>query len=182
MSYTCTDFTDDVVNAFVDHGLINDDDVPDDDPSAQADLVFEALNKLIKQRDDLLSTLKELVAWAQHMGGWDAPCWQRAAAIVEYIETDAKDVTKETAAGAVRPINLPDVVAPERCPKCGNERLHIEAVTFVDFCRGKPDRFNRAVLDYVSVKDGSLAMCRNCENVFPVGSENGSKAENHDRR
>ena len=43
MAYSCTDFADDVINNLVNLGIVRDADVPDDDPEAQANLVFRTI-------------------------------------------------------------------------------------------------------------------------------------------
>lgn len=43
MSYSCSDFTDDVLAAAVRYGWIKPEDIPDDDPEGQASLVLAAL-------------------------------------------------------------------------------------------------------------------------------------------
>ena len=43
MSYSCTDFADDVLNNLVNLGIVRDADVPDDDPEAQANLVIRTI-------------------------------------------------------------------------------------------------------------------------------------------
>ena len=36
-----------------------------------------------EQRSELIDALQELLVWADHLGGWESPCWDRARAIVE---------------------------------------------------------------------------------------------------
>jgi hypothetical protein len=43
MTYSCTDFADDVLNNLVNLGIVRDADVPDDDPEAQANLVIRTI-------------------------------------------------------------------------------------------------------------------------------------------
>jgi len=43
MSYSCTDFADDVLNNLVNLGLVSAADVPDNDPQAQANLVIRSI-------------------------------------------------------------------------------------------------------------------------------------------
>ena len=44
MSYSCSDFTGDVLSLFADYGLIEqDEDIPDDDPHEQYHLIARAL-------------------------------------------------------------------------------------------------------------------------------------------
>lgn len=52
MSYSCTDFTDGVLDAFASprHKWITKR-IPDDNPSKQADLVFEAMDKVQAKLD-----------------------------------------------------------------------------------------------------------------------------------
>jgi len=43
MSYSSTDFADDVLNNLVNLGLVSDADVPDNDPQSQANLVIRSI-------------------------------------------------------------------------------------------------------------------------------------------
>ena len=43
MTYSCTDFADDVLNNLVNLGIVRDADVPEDDPEAQANLVIRTI-------------------------------------------------------------------------------------------------------------------------------------------
>ena len=47
MAFSCTDFTDDVLNNLTELGLIRAEDVEEDDPRAQANLVRAAINGLV---------------------------------------------------------------------------------------------------------------------------------------
>lgn len=75
MSYSCTDFTDTVLDALA-------IDVPEwanDSPSDQADMVLERLETL--QRG--MAALKALREWARMMGGWEAKAWIDASAVLD---------------------------------------------------------------------------------------------------
>lgn len=63
MTYSCSDFTDDILNQLGDLGLLKSEDVPDDDPSEQADLAMAAIILLAKQRDELIQALMECKRW-----------------------------------------------------------------------------------------------------------------------
>lgn len=64
---------------------------------------------------DAMSVLRDLVAWAEQMGGWEAPCWNRAelllatAMLTEYWPDDADrqevlvDLVEETVRNGVLP-------------------------------------------------------------------------------
>jgi hypothetical protein len=43
MAYSCSDFVDDVLNNLVILGLLKKDDIPDDDPEAQATLAIQSV-------------------------------------------------------------------------------------------------------------------------------------------
>lgn len=43
MSYSCVDFVDDILEMAVQTGLVSEDDLPDDDPKAQAEALMPAL-------------------------------------------------------------------------------------------------------------------------------------------
>lgn len=58
--YSCTDFTDDVLAEFIRLGLLNDTDLPDDDPATQSELVHNAIQALAKQRDELAEALRQI--------------------------------------------------------------------------------------------------------------------------
>jgi hypothetical protein len=59
MSYSCSDFTDDVLAKCVSLGLLRAEDIPDDDPETQAGLVFAALT-LVSAAPDMLAALEKL--------------------------------------------------------------------------------------------------------------------------
>lgn len=40
--------------------------------------ITDANARLIKHAPDMAEALRALFAWADIMGGWDAPCWERA--------------------------------------------------------------------------------------------------------
>ena len=58
MSYSCTDFTDDVLDAFINHKLLHKHKLSSHDVSVQADRVLDALDKLVRQRDQMLAALQ----------------------------------------------------------------------------------------------------------------------------
>jgi hypothetical protein len=87
----------------------------------------EAWHGALKEADspdvqDLVDVLQELIEWDAHTGGWEAPCWNRARALVAqarmakipageprpprviYIEVEGREVTD-----AVLPEGLEDV-------------------------------------------------------------------------
>jgi hypothetical protein len=59
MSYSCSDFTDDVLNRLRGHGLLEDKDIPDDDPEEQARLACQAIDLLVAKRDELARQVRE---------------------------------------------------------------------------------------------------------------------------
>lgn len=87
--------------------------------SAWADALREADSP---QVSDLVDALQELIEWDAHTGGWEAPCWNRARALVAqarmakipagdqrparviWIEVEGREVTD-----AVLPEGLEDV-------------------------------------------------------------------------
>lgn len=50
MSYSCSDFTDDVLELLVNRGLIKESAIPADDPLAQYVLVRKAIDKVAPKR------------------------------------------------------------------------------------------------------------------------------------
>lgn len=44
----------------------------------------EANAKLIEHAPDLAAALRDLLGWEVLSGGWDAPCWKRAEAVLEH--------------------------------------------------------------------------------------------------
>ena len=58
MAYSCTDFTDDVLNKLVDAGLIQAEDVPDDDPETQGQLAVAAIDTLLERIQDLTNVVR----------------------------------------------------------------------------------------------------------------------------
>ncbi len=53
MSYSCSDFTDDVLAAFIKRGLFEETSIEDDDPEQQAQLVIGTLDDVLKQFKEL---------------------------------------------------------------------------------------------------------------------------------
>lgn len=49
---------------------------------AEADAEADELGDLERERDALREALAELVEWAARMGGFEAPCWDRAQALL----------------------------------------------------------------------------------------------------
>lgn len=44
----------------------------------------EANARVIEHAPDLAAAVNDLLAWAEGMGGWDAPCWERARAVLRH--------------------------------------------------------------------------------------------------
>jgi len=65
MSYSCTDFTDDVLDAFINHKLLHKHKLPPHDVSVQADRVLDTLDKLVRQRDQMLAALQTGLIWVE---------------------------------------------------------------------------------------------------------------------
>ena len=68
----------------------------------------EANARLIEHAPDLAAALRELLAWAEMMGGWDAPCWAEARRVLDHATTcdprnrDAKFVANNPTTGKRR--------------------------------------------------------------------------------
>jgi hypothetical protein len=81
MSYDAIDGYADLTALFWDAGLI---DPQSADRNAEYDQEREvaacafALGKLIGERERLRSALADLLAWCDHPGFWNAPCWNEA--------------------------------------------------------------------------------------------------------
>ena len=65
MSYSCADFTDDVLDAFINHELLHKHKLSSHDVSVQADRVLDALDKLVRQRDQMLAALQTGLIWVE---------------------------------------------------------------------------------------------------------------------
>ncbi len=65
MSYSCTDFTDDMLDAFINHKLLHKHKLPPNNVGVQADRVLDALDKLVRQRDQMLAALQTGLIWAE---------------------------------------------------------------------------------------------------------------------
>ena len=65
MGYSCTDFTDDMLDAFINHKLLHKHKLPPNNVSVQADRVLDALDKLVRQRDQMLAALQTGLIWAE---------------------------------------------------------------------------------------------------------------------
>ena len=63
MSYSCTDFTSDVLNACVQLGFIKAEEIEDDNPEQQARLVVKVLNDCAPKDAKLAA---RLMCWAQN--------------------------------------------------------------------------------------------------------------------
>ena len=46
--------------------------------------VTEANARLIEHAPDLAAALRDLLAWCDLMGGWDAPCWAQARRALDH--------------------------------------------------------------------------------------------------
>ena len=46
--------------------------------TANARFIVQAVNA----HEELLAALEELLEWESRMGGWDAPCWEKARAAI----------------------------------------------------------------------------------------------------
>lgn len=58
MSYSCSDFTDDILNKFCALGLIHEGDVNEDDPEQQANCVMGAIDTLLERNERLRDLLR----------------------------------------------------------------------------------------------------------------------------
>lgn len=74
MTYSCSDFTDDVINRLVDIGALGTVQIPEDDPQAQANLALAAINALrrgplaARFANELLNAVESLCAVAEQHG------------------------------------------------------------------------------------------------------------------
>ncbi len=73
MAFSCTDFTDAVLNNLTELGLIRAEDVEEDDPQAQANLVRAAINGLVveaagSQEIEARQFFNELLASVETLG------------------------------------------------------------------------------------------------------------------
>ncbi|CAE6963257.1 hypothetical protein [Paraburkholderia domus] len=67
MAYSCSDFTDDVLNCLGNCGAINPEVIPDDDPESQANVVLAAI--VAMNRSVLASRfVRELLAGVESVG------------------------------------------------------------------------------------------------------------------
>ena len=55
MAFSCTDFTDNILNHLIQLGVIREDDYDPEDPESQANAAIAAINKLSAPREVLLS-------------------------------------------------------------------------------------------------------------------------------
>lgn len=65
MTYSCTDFTDDMLNKLVNAGLIKAEDVPCDDPEYQSRLAIGAVDSMLER----IETLTDMLRLATTSGG-----------------------------------------------------------------------------------------------------------------
>ncbi len=107
MAFSCTDFTDDVLNNLTELGLIRSEDVEQDNPQAQANLVRAAINGLVVKAagsraieaqqffDELLASVETLGGVAEQYGtGALVHLMYLQGAILKgtYIDLDLKEV------------------------------------------------------------------------------------------
>jgi len=107
MAFSCTDFTDDVLNNLTELGLIRAEDVEEDDPRAQANLVRAAINGLVVKTagsqeiearqffNELLGSVETLGSVAEQYGtGAIVQLMYLQGAILKgtYIDLDLKEV------------------------------------------------------------------------------------------
>jgi len=52
MAYSCSDFTDDVLNTLISLGLVDRDAIADNDPRAQAEVALRAIAELARRSAD----------------------------------------------------------------------------------------------------------------------------------
>ena len=52
MAYSCSDFTDDVLNTLISLGLVDRDAIADNDPQAQAEVALSAIAELARRSAD----------------------------------------------------------------------------------------------------------------------------------
>ena len=55
MTFSCTDFTDNILNRLITLGLITEDDYDHEDPESQSEAAIAAINKLCAPREDFLT-------------------------------------------------------------------------------------------------------------------------------
>lgn len=60
MSYSCSDFTDDMLRILAHRGIIDGERIPDDDPEAQAELAAEGINDVADSARDLKAAVHAL--------------------------------------------------------------------------------------------------------------------------
>jgi hypothetical protein len=70
MTYSCTDFTDDIMNALINAGRIDPEDIPDGDDtaSAQADLALAAISRLQAEAAEVVPLRAELASLKRDTG------------------------------------------------------------------------------------------------------------------
>ena len=88
--------------------------------------IFEALEQA-KTSADVFAIVRELVAWESQQGGWEAPCWDRARAIIagkgdrvgaeSPHGVDVEVTTSELDGTPVVQIDTPDLAEDARGPK-----------------------------------------------------------------
>ena len=101
MTYSCSDFTDDVLNCLVEAGAIEADAIPDNNPGGQADLVVAAIISMHRAAlgarfvTELLGEVESLGAVAEQYGvAALAVLFYLQAAVVNgsYVEADAPEM------------------------------------------------------------------------------------------
>lgn len=65
MTYSCSDFTDEILNRMGELGMLKEGEVPDDEPGEQGPLAIMALNKLHQQRDALAVALRGVMPFLE---------------------------------------------------------------------------------------------------------------------
>lgn len=66
MSYSDSDFVDEVLDAFINHKLIQKHKLSTNDLSIKADRVLDALDKLVRQRDQMIAALQSGLTLAEN--------------------------------------------------------------------------------------------------------------------
>lgn len=73
--------------------------------------ITEANARLIEHAPDMAAALRDLLGWEIFSGGWDAPCWKRAGAVLEHA-TRARSL--ETAEPARRASDMLGDLIPDQ--------------------------------------------------------------------
>ena len=80
MTYSCSDFTDDVLHQLVQSGVLKEDKIPDDDPEIQALLACDAIYALSTQRYALRAALTQCASFIENVTDEDPATWPAVAA------------------------------------------------------------------------------------------------------